>query len=256
MLRPAAVVAMALSSAFFPFSALAQEPLPMGSATRGTLSDGQASYVFEAAGPGFLTVVLRAEAGEDLGLMVADPEDQILPDGRSDDDIEGDLGAEQLVVAIPEAGRYTVMVESFGEGSASFLIGGSFLATEAAAGTRDPDARPTGAIELAVGAAHEDSLHPEEGDRADWYRIVVKKAGVLTVTTRAEGDGDLRLERYGEGGFRDPEDSSDQDMEGVLGNESLTVEVSAGDVVYIKVVPSLGNVWEVSYRLSTSLAAG
>jgi len=256
MMRPSSLLGWALGSAFLPLSALAQSPLPVGSAVQGKLSEGQATYVFEASAAGYLTVIVRAEGGLDVALSIADPDEQVLPDGHSDSDIDGDLGAEQLVVAIPGAGPYLIMVESFGEDPGSFLIGGSFLATDAAAGTPDVDARPTDAIELAVGAAHEDSLHPEEGDRADWYRIAVKKAGVLTVLTRAEGEGDLRLERYAEGSFRDPEDVSDQDMDGVLGNESLTVDVAAGEVVYIKVVPSLGNVWQVSYRLSSGLIGG
>ncbi len=256
MSRPTSLVAFALGWALLPLTALAQAPLPIGTAAHGTLLDGEAAYAFEAPTAGFLTVVLRAEAGEDLTLMVADPYDQILPDGRSDFDIDGNLGAEQLVVALPESGRYLILVESFGEASASFVIGGSFLTAGVAAGVEDPDSRPTGAIELAVGATHEDSLHPEEGDRADWYRITIGRSGVLTVLTRAEGEGDLQLERYAKGSFREPEDTSDRDMDGVLGNESLTMSVTAGDMVYIKVVPSLGNVWHVSYRLSSGLVEG
>lgn len=247
---------LALGAALLPASLGAQTPLPLGSTSQGMLSGGEAGYVFAAKDAGFLTIILRSEAGEDLSLLVTDEEGQALLDGMSDADVGGDVGAEQLVVTIPGAGRYQVRVRSFMEETASFQIGASFLTSKLAAAAEDPDGRPSRGIELAVGAVHEDAIDPAAGDRVDWYRIKVEKDGVLTVLTRSDDEGDLRLEHYVEPTFDEPMDSSDQDMEGVMGNESLTLEVSAGDVVLIRVAPSFSGGGAVTYRISSGLIAG
>jgi hypothetical protein len=79
---------------------------------------------------------------------------------------------------------------------------------------------------------------------------------VLTVLTRTSEEGDLRLEVYAEGAYEEPEDSSDQDMDGVMGNESLTIDVDAGEVVLIRVLGGLMLQDSVRYRITSGLISG
>ncbi|HSW30713.1 MAG TPA: hypothetical protein VLH75_14600 [Longimicrobiales bacterium] len=247
--------AFAVAAAILPAALGAQAPLPLGKTAEASLSGGSIEYAFSAKEAGFLAVVVRSSGGEDLALKVTDAEGQVLPDGSSDMDMNGSVGAEQLLLAIPSAGEYAVEVRCYDE-SASFRLSATFLPSALAAVPDDADGRPSGAVELTVGANHDDALDPAAGDRADWYRIRVDRSGVLTVLTRAEGEGDLRLERYIEPEFGEPEDSADEDRDGVMGNESLTLDVEAGDVVIIKVVPSFAGSTAVSYRISSGLIAG
>jgi hypothetical protein len=249
------LTALAATAALLPTFLAAQIPLPLGRTTEASLSGGELAYAFAAAEPGYLVLILRASGGEDLTLTVTDGEGQVLPDGRSDQDLNGDVGAEQLLLAIPTPGNYVVKVRCYDE-HASFQLGSTFFPSGMAAVPDDPDGRPSGAIELAVGESHDDALDPAAGDRADWYRIRVDRGGTLTVLTRAEGDGDLRLERYVEPEFGEPTESADDDREGILGNESLTLDVDAGEVVIIKVVPSYTGSPAVRYRISSGLIAG
>ena len=250
----ACTVFLALAAPTF---AAAQAPLPTGATSQGMLSMGEAAtYTFQATAAGFLAVVLRAEAGEDLSFTVTDAEGQALPEGRADMDFGGNVGAEQMVVTISEPGAYRVIVESLAGEPASFQIGGSFLSSALAALAADPDGKPSAARELAVGASHVDTIDPSAGDRWDWYRIPVTQSGVLTILTRVEGEGDLRLERFEEGSFREAVDASDQDMDGVLGNESLTLDVQAGQVVFVRVLPSFGGSQAVAYRLASGIIPG
>jgi len=233
----------------------AQTPLPLGRTAEGTLTGGVTSYAFAAREAGFLAVVVRATGSEDLSISVSDSEGQTLPEGTSDADLSGNVGAEQILVTIPSPGNYVVKVRCYDE-TASFHVGGSFLASPLAAAPDDPDGRPSGAVELAVGASRDDVIDPAAGDRADWFRIPITKAGVLTVLTRAEGDGDLRLERYVAPEFSEPSEYSDEDRDGVMGNESLTLDVKAGDVVLIRVMPSFWGGARVRYRISSGLIEG
>jgi hypothetical protein len=244
--------ALAVAAALLPAVLGAQTPLPLGRTVEASLSSGSIEYAFPAKEAGFLAVVVRSSGGEDLALKVTDSEGQLLPDGSSDMDMNGSVGAEQLLIAIPSAGDYAVEVRCYDE-SASFKLSATFLPSALAAAPDDPDGRPSGAVELAAGANHDDALDPAVGDRADWYRIRVDKSGVLTVLTRAEGEGDLRLERYVAPEFAEPEDSADEDRDGVMGNESLTLDVSVGDVVLIKVVPSFAGSTAVAYRISSGI---
>ncbi len=257
MKRPCPSCAALLAAALLPLGARAQTPLPLGTTAKGGLSEGQISeYVFEAREAGFLTVILRAEGSEDLVLFVTDEEEQELPDGRSDQDLGGNPGAEQLMVTLTAAGRYRAFVATFMGGSPTFQIGGSFLASKLAVAPSDPDGRPSTALELAVGDSHEDSLTPNDGDRWDWYRMSVTAGGALTVLTRSDGDGDLALEVFREGEYREPIDASDEDMEGVMGNESVTMDVAAGDVLYLRVLTRFGGGLNIPYRVTSGLIPG
>lgn len=256
MTHPRIVLAVvtALSAASAPSAA--QSPLPLGTTSQARLPVGEPSvFVFEARAAGFLTVVVRSEGGDDLAFTVTDDEGQSLPDGSADMDLGGNVGAEQLVVTLPGPGGYAVHVRSLGGMGGAFQIGGSFLESASASGIQDPDGRPSGAIRLAVGESHEDSIDAGRGDSWDWYRIDVTGDGALTVLTSSQGEGDLRLELYADGAFGEAMDASDQDMEGVLGNESITVNVRAGQTVYLRVTSAFGGGY-AGYRIASGLIPG
>jgi hypothetical protein len=63
-------------------------------------------------------------------------------------------------------------------------------------------------------------------------------------------EGDLIVEAYLGGEFSEPTTQSDQDLQGHTGNESVTIDVKAGETVHIK-VKSLGTSGDAApYRLS------
>jgi hypothetical protein len=213
--------------------------------------DGAAAYTFEAESAGILTVVARGD--EDLVLSVTDAYGQPLPDGRSDQDLGGDRGAEQVAVTLTRPGSYQVRVETFGASTASdFEIGAGWLPFPSVETPPDPDGSPGSATELVPGGeAHADALDGSVGDFRDWYVVRPEEAGTLTVTTRAQ-EGDLVLEAYGADAFGDPLERSDQDLQDQPGNEALTLVVEAGEAFYFKVAPwSDGD--EVEYRIQAGL---
>lgn len=250
-----------LVAALLPAAAAAQQSLPLGSTTAGSLtSEMPAEYTVALDGPGFLAVIVRADSpDDDLVLLVTDDEGQVLPSGRSDSDLNGQMGAEQLLVQIPAGGTYGVVVEQFySSGAVSFQVGASFLASPLAAAEPDPDGKPSGAIALAVDESHDDSINPAEGDGWDWYAITAETAGVLTILTRAVDDveGDLRIDVFRAGDLREPEEGSDQDQSGVMTNESVAIDVAAGETVYVKVAPSFMVDGTVAYRIASGLIGG
>ena len=80
------------------------------------------------------------------------------------------------------------------------------------------------------------------------------QAGTLVVVTRrvGEGDTDLVLEAFLDGDFAQPAQRSDQDMQGNNANESVTLNVNAGQAVHIKVSANFSNA-NTRYRLSSNL---
>lgn len=253
--RPSIVLAVAAALTFGPTTVEGQDALPVGTMGSGAIvgSEG-AVFDFVAPSAGFLTVVVRADG--DVVLTVTDDEYQALSDGRSDQDLGGDVGAEQFVVALPEASTYRVLVEPLGGGYVGFEIGATFLPSELVAGLADPDGKPSGAVDLTLGGSHAASLDPQEGDHRDWFSIRVDQDGLLTVVTRSEGEGDLKLEVFRGGDFRDPAGYSDQDMDGVLGNESVSLDVRAGETVHVRVSPSFGGGERIDYRVGSGLIPG
>ena len=245
------------AAALVPTTLSAQTPLPVGSTATGTLSAQPMEYVVDLDGPGFLAVVVRAGTDDDdLVLLVTDDEGQVLLEGRSDSDLGGQMGAEQLIVQIPAGGQYAVVVEqNYGSGTVSFEVGATFLATAMAAADPDPDGKPSGATALEIDGAHEDEINPARGDGWDWYSVTSASAGVLTVLTRAVDDdaGDLRLDVFRADDLREPDDGSDQDQSGVLTNESISMDVAAGETIYVKVAPSFSGTGRVAYRIAAGL---
>lgn len=217
-----------------------------------TGSQGEASYRFSAASAGVLTVVARSLDGSDLVLILADADGQLLPNGRSDQDLGGDPGAEQFAYTLSRAGDYRVGVSSFGADPSKFLLGVAWLPFPELAMPPDPDGSPGAATVIGVGQpVRMDTINGPAGDAWDWFRLKVEKGGILTVATQAD-EGDLILEAYKPGSFAEPLERSDQDLQGSGGNEALTLVVSAGQELFFRVSAfSEGAV--VSYRLRVGL---
>ena len=68
-----------------------------------------------------------------------------------------------------------------------------------------------------------------------------------------DGEGDLKLEVFRDGDFREPFNISDSDSGGILTNESLNADVIAGETIYVRVSPSFGGGPRVSYRVASGL---
>ncbi|MCH7715799.1 MAG: hypothetical protein IH876_06695 [Gemmatimonadetes bacterium] len=244
----------ALGLAIVSAGALSAQALPVGSTTLGTTSTGAvASYEFNAPSAGVLTVAVRATGETDLVLLVTDADGQALPDGRSDQDIGGDSGAEQVAITLPRAGKYSVLVRPFSSGLGEFRIGASWLAFPELEQPADPDGSPSTARPMTVGEGINDTIDPSMGDYWDWFSIQITQSGQLTVATRAE-EGDLVLESFNEGEFAEPSEHSDQDLQEVSGNEAIVLFVTAGQTLYFKVsaFSSTGGV-AIAYRLTAGL---
>jgi len=210
--------------------------------------EGDASYGFEAESAGVLTIVVRSLDETDLVLLVTDSDGQLLPNGRSDQDLGGDAGAEQFAATLPRAGKYQVRVETFGESQASFKIGVSWLPFPDLAVPADPDGSPSSAIRIQVGQdTRTDSIDGTNGDFWDWFVLEAENGGTLTVATRAE-EGDLILEAFSTGEFSEALERSDQDLQGNGGNEALTLVVEAGEQFFFKVSAYSEGV-SIPYRL-------
>lgn len=225
-----------------------------GKLVSGTVVEGSngldegASYGFDAGSAGVLTIVVRSLDETDLLLLVTDSDGQPLPDGRSDQDLGGDSGAEQFAVTLPRAGKYQIWVQTFGSGQANFKVGVSWLPFPDLALPADPDGSPSSANQIQVGQdTRNDSLDGATGDYWDWFVLRVEKGGTLTVATRAD-EGDLILEAYGPGEFTEALERSDQDLQGQGGNEALTLVVEPGEEFFFK-VSSFSEGGAVSYRL-------
>jgi hypothetical protein len=238
-----------------PAAVLAQAPaaLPVGKTTAGQVSERTpAVYRFTAPSAGVLAVAVHADA--DVTLTVTDVDGQALPDGSSDRDLFGSGGNEQLAVALPERGEYRVVVELLGGSSTKFEIGAGWIAMNAFARPTDSDGRPSQATAIEIGRSHEDALDADAGDAWDWFSITPKTSGTLTVILRSVNDDspDLALELYLESDLTEHTVRSDSDLQGNTANESATVDVKAGQKIYIKVLGVSGSA-RGPYRLASSL---
>ena len=212
------------------------QQLEPGQIVGGSTSDEEvAAFQFRAESAGILTVIVRSADETDLVLRVTDADGQPLPNGESDQDLGGNSGAEQFAVTIPRPGTYMVRVETYGWGKSTFRLGSSWIAFPDLEVPPDPDGSPSTAIELAVEQQTVgNSIDGNAGDYWDWYVLSSKRSGTLTIATRAE-EGDLVLEAYNDGEYTEPMESSDQDLQGVSGNEALTLSVTKGEKVYFRV---------------------
>ncbi|MGD9904597.1 MAG: PPC domain-containing protein [Vicinamibacterales bacterium] len=242
-------VAAALSASV---TAQAPAPLPMGAPAQGKVGGEPTEYVVAAKTAGVLSVAVQGTS--DLSLQLVDEDGQVMPDGSTDRDMNGNEGTELLSVTLTQPGTYRLRVRSNGDGG-TFQIAGSFMSFPPFQRPGDPDGRPRSAKPAQVGKAFEDGLDPSAGDNWDWWVLKAPEAGTLTVVTRQVGSDDapdLVLEIYTDGDFGDAKDRSDQDLQGNSANESTTVQVTAGQSVHVKVSSNFGRT--AKYRLSSSLA--
>lgn len=230
-----------------------QAALPMGSSAKGTVGEeAPAVYRVAAASSGVLVVTVASETPEvDIVIVVTDSDGQPLSDGRSDRDLNGDRGKEFAALLLPEAGTYLVHVELTSGEEATFNLSGAFApAPELASPNRDTDGRPSRATAASVGKSIEDTLGGD--DIWDWFVLQAEAPGTLTVLTKAP-EGDLRLEAFTEGNYRQAIASSDQDLQDVKGNESVNIEVTAGQKIYVRVSTFFAGGDTVSYKLVSAL---
>jgi len=246
----AALAMFALAS-----TASAQTALPLGKPGQGRVpNSGAAEYTVVTKTAGILVVATNGDA--DLVLQVTDPDGQALEDGRSDQDLNSTMGAEMVSVVLPQPGSYRVRVTSNGGNAAGFEIAGSLMSFPAFERTiDDADARPSAARAAEVGRAVEDSVDSDEGDNWDWFAFTPKQAGTLAIVTRrisGGGDADLQLEAFLNNNFAESEERSDQDQQGDSANESVMVNVRAGQTVHVKVSRVFSD-GSTRYTLSSSL---
>jgi hypothetical protein len=243
------LAAVLLGTATSPGGAQTQEFLDPGKVVEGTIdSSGKVSYGFEASSPGVLTVVVRSANETDLFIVVTDGDGQPLPQGRSDQDLGGNPGAEQFATTLPRGGKYRVWIETYGEEASPFKIGVSWLPFPALGVPDDPDGSPGSAIPIRIGQdSRMDAIDGSDGDYWDGFVLKVEKAGTLTVATRAE-EGDLILEAFKPGEFAEPMERSDQDLQGKGGNEALTLLVEGGEELYFR-VSAFSEGASIPYRL-------
>ncbi len=234
-------------------AAWSQQQLTLGSVTSAVTggSSSPSVFAFTAETAGVLTIVVRGQGDADLLLDVTDLLGQQLPEGHSDQDLNGDSGAEQVVVTIPMAGVYRVEVGAWGSGG-PFDIAAGWISYPALGREPDPDGLPTDATELVPGTPINDQIDPSAGDLWDWYKITPTSAVVITVLTEAP-EGDLVIELYNDGEFGDYENRSDQDLGGVNGNESMTVQAQAGQTYYFKIAPAFDSGQTIPYRIRVGI---
>lgn len=118
-------------------------------------------------------------------------------------------------------------------------------------GEADSDGTLADARVLAVGETYDDT-GTNPGDREDWFAITAPSDGTLTITTSALGERgpDLQLElhldeRSGAVEF------SDQDLDSFT-DESLTIDVTAGQTVFVR-VRTFGSGVPTQYRITAEL---
>jgi len=250
--RRSLVVALA-AVVLGPALATAQTALPVGKTLAGQVSSSTPTiYRFNAPAAGVLTVAIHADS--DVTLAVTDQDGQELPEGSSDRDLYGAGGNEQVSVTLPEAGEYRVTVKLLGGSNAKFELGAGWIAMSAFARATDPDRRPSLALAVDIGRSHEDALDGAAGDNWDWFVLTAKTSGTLTVILRSVNDDspDLALELYTAEDLSEPSVRSDDDLQGNNTNESATVDVKAGQKIFVKVV-GLSTSASGRYRLASSI---
>jgi len=229
--------------------------LPMNSTVAGALGNGgePAKYTFTATSAGLLTIA--ANAPSDITLAVMDEDGQMLREGAIDRDHAGNTGREFGTIVIPRAGKYAVEVRGLAaSGSVAFTVGASFVAMSAFELPEDADGRPANAKAVQPGTALEDQVNPDDGDAADWYSVTAETAMTLVIVTRVEAEGgDLVIEAFSAGNMSENVGRSDQDLRGNAGNESVTVEMRAGETVKFKVFALNERGGVINYRVSLGM---
>ena len=228
-------------------------PLPIGKAEGGTATDSTpAIYTYTATTAGVLSVAVSGTGY--LALRVIDEDEQQVPEGSTDMDRFDSVGNEKLAVTLTEPGVYRIIVRMQESGASKFQIGAAWIPFPSFAQASDPDRRPGQARGIDIGKSYEDSLGTPASDRWDWFAFEPKAAGALTIITRALADSkvDLALEVYLASDLSKPVVKSDQDLQDSEANESVTLDVTPGQKIVVKVIAASGGT-SGKYRISSSL---
>ena len=193
---------------------------------------------FEVAEPGLLAGALINQADSDVKVHVCDETGQMLQAGYFDDDAYEAAGGEVWSLGLPRAGRYFVVLSTFG-GQAGGVVGMGFTPMAGWKDLADPQGRPAEARELSVGVVSRGELEPASGDARDWWVYWPTRDGVLRcrVTAVQSDELDLVLEAYGPRRFWESVAGRDTDLddEGPADEESLSVVVRRGEPMFFRV---------------------
>ena len=222
-------------------TAAMSEPIPvsLGMSIHGeTTTNELAEYLFEADGPGMLSVVIRSDNGEDIAFSVRTASGGALVGGDFDNDFNGNRGAEQGIVVLSVEGEYVITVRPLG-GSAEFVMGVSWMpfdevASEGNGIIIDPteEAEP-----VLLGDQFEDSIDATEGERERWYSYEADEDGVFVIIVH-NSTTDMTIQAYYDGEFDNPFVVSNENFGGNAGNEIILTTVREDEVYYFKVSPT------------------
>jgi len=202
-----------------------------------TTTNWPVTYRFKAAGPGLLTLGLRAKNGQDLAIDVSS-EGLTVPHGQINANFDGDPGAEQGTIALPSAGDYlvTVMPTSQNSRGIEFELVSSFLPFAGATGPAS--LKISEAKELVLGVKQPAAI--ERGAQGVILKYLPKANAIVTVST-GNSTSDIVLWAYEKEIRRGKElQRSDRDMLGNAGNEAITLNMVAGKTYYFLVTPYSG----------------
>lgn len=225
--------------------------------------NGGVGCVFQAESPGLLSVVVRADG--DVSVEAFDASGFALTGGWSDQDLDGDFGAEQFAASVEEAGPVRIVVTSFGDATSATVTAGFTAMTEMA--NDDADRRPKGALALTVGVPVQDQLDPSDGDTVDTFRLEgrgltvvevrassgdVELSGVQVPRNTGDGEGFIGslvsamvggnsggMDDFANGGGYGAEFSpyySDADLGGDFGHEAFVIMLQPGVPEYVQVI--------------------
>lgn len=215
-------------------AALAQ-PLVFGEQQAGAIDNGPAEFTVEVPQAGLLSVAVRTASNLDLVLQVTDEDGQAMEAGRADEDIGDDRGAEQLAVGIPWPGTYRVTVSELTRlNGGGFAITAGFAPMPALARDEPAHNRPSTAMVLGLGDSEQAQLDSESDHLWSWVKILPQSDGPVRIDVTAN-TGDLVLEQFSGSRFDEPLEESDQDLEGELYNERLTLGGKAGQPLWLRV---------------------
>ncbi|MFT6146275.1 MAG: hypothetical protein ACJAZO_004967 [Myxococcota bacterium] len=227
----------------------AAEPLPLGQAVVSDIAEGPRSFTIDITEPGILSVAVRAHDELDLVIDVLDEDGQPVQNGHADDDIGDDRGAEQLASSLPWVGTYTVRVSELRKlGGGSFHLSASFAPMPSVALPDLPYRRPSRALVVARQQTESATLNSNEDATFHWLRVDPDVNGTLVVSLTAD-HGDLVLEQFLESDFTEPTEVSDQDREGRLANEQLSVKGKVGTPLWFR-VRDRDDAGELTYKVT------
>ncbi len=211
------------------------EPLPLGHAVVSDIADGPRLFTIDIAEPGILSVAVRAHDELDLVIDVLDVDGQPVQNGHADEDIGDDRGAEQLASSLPWSGTYTVRISELRKlGGGSFNLSASFAPMPSVGLPDLPYRRPSRALVVRRQQTETATLNSNEDVTFHWVRVDPDVDGTFVVSLTAD-HGDLVLEQFLEEDFTEPTEVSDQDRDGRLANEQLTVKGSVGTPLWFRV---------------------